>query len=97
MTLKDILAGIASMTGRPPPRFRLPHGIVLPVACLSEGWARVAGGGEPRVTRDAARMSRKPMYFSSEKARRELGYDPRPVREALREAVDWFRRQGYIR
>jgi dihydroflavonol-4-reductase len=97
MTLRDILAGIASVTGRPPPRFRLPHGLVLPVACLSEGWARVAGGGEPRVTLDGARMARKPMYFSSEKARRELGYDPRPVQEALREAVDWFRRHGYIR
>jgi dihydroflavonol-4-reductase len=97
MTLRDILIGIASMTGRPPPRFRLPHGLVMPVACLSEAWARVAGGGEPRVTRDGARMARKPMWFSSEKARRELGYDPRPVREALQEAVDWFRRHGYFR
>jgi dihydroflavonol-4-reductase len=97
MTLRDILVVIASMTGRPPPRFRLPHGLVRPVAFLSEGWVRVAGGGEPRVTRDGARMARKPMSFSSEKARRELGYDPRPVREALQEAVDWFRRHGYCR
>jgi hypothetical protein len=31
------------------------------------------------------------MYVSSEKARRELGFSPRPVEQALREAVDYFR------
>jgi nucleoside-diphosphate-sugar epimerase len=36
-------------------------------------------------------MARFKMYVSSEKARRELGYDPRPVEQALREAVDYFR------
>jgi dihydroflavonol-4-reductase len=35
-------------------------------------------------------MSRKLMYFSSDKARRELGYRSRPALEALRAAVDWF-------
>jgi dihydroflavonol-4-reductase len=35
-------------------------------------------------------MSKKRMYFSSDKARRELGYAPRPAADALRDAVNWF-------
>ena len=46
--------------------------------------------GEPFVTVDGLRMSKKRMYFSSDKARRELGYRPRPATEALTDAVEWL-------
>jgi dihydroflavonol-4-reductase len=97
MTLKEILDAISRNAGRPSPRIRLPHGLVLPLACLCEAWTRISGGGEPRATRDGVRMAKKPMYFSSEKARRELGYEPRPAEEAIRDAVAWFRQHGYVR
>ncbi len=96
MTLKAILDAACASAGRRPPRVRLPHAAVLPVALLSEGWARIFGGAEPRATLDGVRMARTPMYFSSAKARRELGYDPRPAAEALRDAVAWFRANGYL-
>jgi dihydroflavonol-4-reductase len=97
MTLKEILDAISRNAGRPSPRIRLPHGLVLPLACLCEAWAKISGGGEPRATRDGVRMAKKPMVFSSGKARRELGYEPRPAEEAIRDAVTWFRRHGYVR
>jgi dihydroflavonol-4-reductase len=58
--------------------------------------ARVRGGGEPMLTVDAVRMSRKLMYFSSAKAQRELGYAARPAVEALRDEIDWFYKNGYV-
>jgi dihydroflavonol-4-reductase len=96
-TLQWILETIAEITGRAPPRIRLPHGLLIPVAYLAEGVARILGGREPMVTVDAVRMSRKLMYFSSEKAQRELGYAPRPAIEGLRDQIEWFCRHGYIR
>jgi len=96
-TLQSILQTIAEITGRPPPRIRLPHGLVTPIAYLAEGVARVFGGREPMVTVDAVRMSRKLMYFSSEKARRDLGYAPRPAIEGLRDEIEWFCEHGYMR
>lgn len=36
-------------------------------------------------------MARKRMFFSSDKAKRELGYQARPAEEALRDAVTYFR------
>lgn len=97
MALGDILAEIARLTGRRPPRIRIPHGAVLPLAVLAEAWARlIPSAGEPFVTVDGIKMARKKMYFSSAKAARELGYVPRPARQALEDAVAWFRRHGYL-
>jgi len=42
-------------------------------------------------------MSRKKMYFTSDKASRELGYAPQPARQAIADAVAWFRANGYLR
>jgi dihydroflavonol-4-reductase len=90
MSLKEILTMIAEIVGRRPPRIRLSPRVMLPVAHLAELFTRLRGCGEPLLTVDGLRMSQHHMYFSSEKAMRELGHKPRPVREALEEAVRWF-------
>jgi dihydroflavonol-4-reductase len=96
LTLRRILEMIAELTGRPAPRIRLPHWFITPVAHVVEGFARVTRGGEPMITVDSARMARKLMYFSSAKAERALGYRPRPAAEALHDAIEWFRANGYL-
>ncbi len=94
MSLRAILEEVARIAGTRAPRVRLSPGLLEPVAFVAETWAR-RFGGEPRVTRDALGMARKRMYFRSDKARRELGYAPRAATLALRDAVEWFRREGY--
>lgn len=89
MTLQQILVEIAEIVGRRPPRLRLPHAAVLPVAQVSETVARLFGG-TPVATVEEIRMSRKRMFFSWARAARELGYAPRPARQALEDAVHWF-------
>ena len=84
---------MADAAGRRAPRIRLPLAPLWPIAVASELAAR-RFGLEPRVTREMLQMARKKMYFSSDKARRELGYSPRPASEAVRDAVAWFRAAG---
>lgn len=96
MTLREILDVVCARAGRRPPAVRLPYVPLLPVAVAAETVARLFGGAEPVVTLDAVRMARKKMYFSSERASRELGYTPRPAVDALTEAVEWFRANGYL-
>ena len=50
---------------------------------------------EPRATIDSLRMARKKMFYSSDKAVRELGYRYRPAVEALEDAMNWFQANGY--
>jgi dihydroflavonol-4-reductase len=95
MSLREILAQISRLAGRKPPRIRLPHAALLPLAHASEAFARLTGRGT-RVTVEAVRMARKPMYFSSDKAVRELGYRWRTPAAAFEDAIAWFREQGIL-
>lgn len=95
ITLQKILTEIAVITGRRAPRFRLPHNAVLPIAYLAETWSRLTNSSDPRITVDGVRLAKKHMFFATDKARRELGFDPRPPQQALHEAIHWFRRHGY--
>jgi dihydroflavonol-4-reductase len=95
LSLRDLLGLVAAAAGRRPPAVRLPNAALWPLALACEGLARVAGI-EPLVTRDHLRMARKKMFFSSTKARAELGYAPRPAAEAVRDAVAWLRATGRL-
>ena len=96
MMLREILAAIALLVGRKAPRIRLPHTAVLPVAYVSEVFGKITGR-TPRITLEGVRMARKRMFFSSEKAVRELGYQWRAPTKAFEDAVFWFREQGFLR
>lgn len=92
MMLREILAEIANLMGRSPPRVRLPRAAVLPIAYVAEFAARMRNSRiEPLVTVDGIKMSKTFMFFSSDKARNAIGYAPRPAREALADAVAWLR------
>jgi dihydroflavonol-4-reductase len=95
MTLQTILAQIARLVGRTPPRVRLPYAAVLPVAYLAEAFAKLSGRSG-RVTLEGVRMSRKRMFFSSGKAVSELGYRWRPPTDAFEDALRWFRERGLL-
>ena len=93
--LSAMLAEIARILRRKPPKVELPVAPLFPLAWAAEQWARVSGK-EPFLTMDSLRMARHKMYYTSAKAERELGYAARPYPEALAAALDWFRAQGMI-
>ena len=95
LTLAEMLATIAGLTGRRKPWLQVPRAAIYPVAIAAEATARIVGG-EPFVTVDGLRLAKHKMFFSSAKAVRELGYRPGPVRQALEDAVAWFRAAGYF-
>ncbi len=95
LPLRDILIEITRQAGCSPPRVKLPHGVVLPIAYVAEWIARLTGR-PTRVTVDSVRMARKRMYFSSDKAARELGYGFRPAALAIADALEWFGAEGYL-
>jgi dihydroflavonol-4-reductase len=96
MTLREILVEIAQLVGRKPPRVRLPGAAVLPIAYIAEAVARITGG-TTRITVEGVRMARKRMFFSSDKAARELGYQWQAPTKAFEDAVSWLREQGFLR
>jgi dihydroflavonol-4-reductase len=93
--LGTMLGVIAELVGRRPPTVKLPRGPIFPLAYAAEFVARFTGR-EPFATVDGLRMAKYRMYFSSAKAERALGYRARPYREALSDALDWFRQAGML-
>jgi dihydroflavonol-4-reductase len=95
-TLAEMLRVIAALSNRKPPRVNLPRGPLYPLAYAAEAFAALTGK-EPFITVDALKMSEHHMFFSSAKAERELGYSARPYREALGDALAWFKEAGYLK
>jgi dihydroflavonol-4-reductase len=95
LTLKQILDKLAALTGLPSPSVRVPYVLALATGVVDEVFTGYMLGREPRATIDAVRMGRKKMFVSCAKAQRELGWQITPVDDALRRAVNWFRREGY--
>jgi dihydroflavonol-4-reductase len=94
--LRDMLGEIARFVGRRPPKLRLPRTLMFPIAYGAEAIARITGR-EPFVTTTGLRLAKDRMFFTSEKAERELGYRARPYAEAIADAINWFRLRGYLR
>ncbi|TAN05735.1 MAG: NAD-dependent epimerase/dehydratase family protein [Rhodanobacteraceae bacterium] len=95
LSLREILQTVAELAGRHGPWFKLPHAAILPVAHVAEAWAR-ATGKTPTISVDGVKLARHHMYFSSQRAEAELGYRARPAREALADAIQWFRDNGRL-
>ena len=95
VSLGTMLADIAGLVGRKPPTVSLPRAPLYPLAVATEAVAYLTGK-EPFLTRDALKMSRHHMFFSSAKAERELGYHARPYADGLSDALEWFRQAGYV-
>jgi dihydroflavonol-4-reductase len=83
LPLEDLFAVIADLAGRPRPRLRVPY----PVA---EAAAKAG-----LTNAEEIKLARIPMYFSWEKARSRLGYEPGPVEPALaRATAEAVKRKG---
>lgn len=94
LTLEGVLARLARVAGGEAPKLKLPYAVAYAAGVVTTGWARMTGR-PPLAPLDAVRMARKKMFVSHQKAARELGFQPVPVDDALRRAVEWFRTNGY--
>ncbi len=96
LSLSRILGLLAEISGRPAPRIKLPYFPILCLSYVNEFWATCISRRPPRMPLAAVKMARKFMYFDSTKAVRELGLPQTSVRQALAEAVAWFRENNYV-
>ncbi len=97
LTLAEMLARLARLSGLPAPRVRLPYAVAWGFALGAEAVARTLTRRPPRASLTEVRMARKRMFFDSAKARAAIGYNPGPVDDALARAIAFFREIGAAR
>lgn len=94
MSLLEIFQALSRITGVRAPRFRVPYAVAWTAAVAMEGVSALTRR-PPQVPLTAVRMAKKRMFFSADKAVRELGLPQTPPEEALADAVRWFVEHGY--
>jgi dihydroflavonol-4-reductase len=94
LTLQQILARLASITGKKAPQTKVPYAAAYMTGLVTTAWANLTGK-EPIAPIEGVKMARKKMFVTHAKAKRELGFSPGTADQALRRAVDWFRQNGY--
>jgi len=97
MTFKEILEMISVLCGHNPPKIQLPKKPLYPIGYIFEIFARLFNLKNPMLTVDMIRMAEKKMFFSSEKAKKELNYKYKSAKNALKDAIQWFIDNGYCR
>jgi dihydroflavonol-4-reductase len=84
VTFREWFTMAASAAGRRPPSAWLPDSLVM-------GVARVSAVAPPLVREGLAMSLGVRWAFRGDKARRELGWAPRPLEDGLRETMSWYR------
>lgn len=95
VTLRDFFMTLSKITGLPAPKVRLPLAPIIFAAYIADGISRLTGR-PPLIPLEGVKMSRHHMFFSAEKAVKELGLPQRPLETAIRDAVNWYLENGYV-
>jgi nucleoside-diphosphate-sugar epimerase len=87
ISLGKLLDVMETVSGRKALRVPIPIGVAHMTAAVMEFFADHVTRRPPAATVEAVRIASRSKALSIEKSRRELGYAPRPIEPALREAI----------
>jgi dihydroflavonol-4-reductase len=95
LSMCDVANMVREITGSPLRKLVCPLWLARLGAPVIEAMAR-RNGKEPLYTGASLRALRSNRRISHEKATRELGYQPRPLRQTLEDTLRWFRQDGRL-
>jgi dihydroflavonol-4-reductase len=96
LSIRDVFARLARLTGLPEPRWRVPYRLALLAAYASEFLADVFTHRAPAATVTGVKLTRRTMHFDARRSLDQLGLQPRPIDQSLADALDWFRQRGWL-
>ena len=95
-TMAEAFGVLEEITGIAAPKVRIPYFVALSAAYVDERISSFSGK-PPKAPLAGVRMAKYKMFFDPSKAVRELGMPQTPPKQALSDAVEWFRAKGYVR
>lgn len=94
LLIKDLFAQIAEAAGVPAPQIQMPSFLLHGLGFLGDQAAHL--GLKAPFSGENAWTSTLFHWFDNSKAKAELGFQPRPSAEAIRQSVQWMREKGYL-
>lgn len=95
-SIQTVFGYLATLTGLPAPKWRVPYPVALTAAYVSEFAADVFTGTIPAATVTGVKLTRRRMHFDASRTFAELGITPRPARDSIAAAVAWFKQVGWV-
>jgi dihydroflavonol-4-reductase len=95
-TMEQTLRTLEEITGIPAPNTKIPRWVALAAGHANEVFSFITGI-PPKVPVAGVRMAKYMMWFDPAKAVRQLGLPQTPPKQALADAVEWFRANGYVK
>ena len=91
----EVSALIGQLTGRRTPQAATPLWLAMAASYVAQALGRLQGR-TPKFTPGAVRSIQMHRYISHAKATRELGYQPRPFEDTVRDTLAWFAEAGML-
>jgi len=96
LSMRETAAVVSQITGKRPPLLVCPVSVAhacVPIVAEVSRWT----GSRPIFTSVSLKALAGNRNISHDRASRELGYEPRPIRETLADTIMWFTDNGYIK
>jgi dihydroflavonol-4-reductase len=98
ITIADLMENLEELTGKKKPSLKVPF--VLANLAARFGEKRGKGGTEenfkPKFTRDSLKVLKDGPRVDCEKAKKELNWAPRPIKETLKDTLEWLKAEGFL-
>lgn len=89
LSIRDYFSLINSINGFSSPRYRLPSIFLFGAGLIFSGCQKVGFSNVPFDLKRARALIGKYGFYSSEKAKRELGFVPMSAERAVRDYIEW--------
>ncbi len=96
ITMQDMFEILAEVTGVRSPGLYIPLWLAKAYCWFTPAYYRISGR-TPRYTNYSLCTLQSNSFISHRKASEELGYDPIPVNESVRDTFKWFKEVGIIK
>jgi len=95
-TLRQAFDILQEITGIAAPKLKVPYALALGTAYVNEALSKITGH-PPKAPVGGVKMAKYKMFFDPSKAIQELGLPQTPPKQALHDAIVWFKANGYVR
>lgn len=95
-TMEETLRVLHELTGIPAPTLKLPRWMALAAGHINETISSITRRS-PKIPLAGVRMAKCKMWFDPARAIRELGLPQSSPKQALIDAIEWFRANGYVK
>lgn len=95
ITVHEIMSNLEKITGMKAPMIKIPSWLVKCVSKVTPVYYKLTNN-KPLFTSYSIEVLNSNCDISSAKAQKELNFSPRPIKESIKDSVEWFKENKYV-